>query len=157
MPAIRDFEDLERRARSLPPVTVAVAGAEDGEVVDGVLHAVRAGVARARLVGEASRVAALLAERGAERDDRVDVVAASGFEEAASLAVEIVARGEADVLLQGMVATGELLRKVLSGKAGLRAPGALLSDVLVCPNPFQKYVAPLLLALLSRRAPSRPC
>jgi butyrate kinase len=134
---IRSFEELEGAARRLPGVVVAVAGAADPQVLDGALMAVQKGVARVALVGPRAEVEALLAERGIKPGGDVMLVDATGDADVVSAAVALASRGEASVLLKGMISTGTLLRTALSRDSGLRQEGALLSDVLVCPNVFR--------------------
>ncbi|MFH0902001.1 MAG: hypothetical protein V2A73_15330, partial [Pseudomonadota bacterium] len=73
---IKSFEELDQVARSLPPVTVVVAGANDPEVVGGVLHAIRAGIARALLVGEREAILALIEKASPIERERLEIVPA---------------------------------------------------------------------------------
>jgi len=134
---LTDFAALAAAAARLPPVRVAVAGAADREVLGGALLAARAGLARALLVGERAKIHALLLELGAAADLPVEIIDAPDESAAAERAVALVREGQADVLLKGMVSTGTLMRAALGREAGLRAEGALLSDVMLCPNPLR--------------------
>jgi butyrate kinase len=137
---IVDFQQLEQVARSSPPVTVAVAGAADEDVLVGALRAVREGVARALLVGEKARIEEVAGKLHAEGElakGTFEIVHAEGDAAIAAKSVELAASGKANLLLKGMVATGTLMRAALAREGGLRESETLLSDVLVCPNPFR--------------------
>ena len=68
--------------------------------------------------------------------DFVKVFEAPGPDEAAALAVELVRRGEADILMKGLINTDNLLRAVLKKETGLLPPGGVLSHVAVAQIPL---------------------
>lgn len=68
--------------------------------------------------------------------DFVKVFEAPGPDEAAALAVELVRRGEADILMKGLINTDNLLRAVLKRETGLLPPGGVLSHVTVAQIPL---------------------
>lgn len=56
-------------------------------------------------------------------------------QQAAREAVRAVRRGEADVLMKGLVSTDVLLRAILNKQEGLLLPGSVMSHVAVCEIP----------------------
>lgn len=112
---------------------MAVACPYDEATCKAVLRAVDTGLADAVLVGDGAQ-AALSAELSA-RAPRVAFHAASSPAEAAREAVALVRRGEADVLVKGMIHTDVLLRAVLDKACGLLPPGSVLTHVLAAELP----------------------
>lgn len=124
---VRSFAELLAAAKARGPRTLAVAAAADREVLAAVDMAHREGLCRAALVGDASRIAALAGELGVDLGPH-RVVDEPDAERAAVRAVELVAMGEADFLMKGMLPTAALLRAVLDKERGLRT-GQMLSHV----------------------------
>ncbi len=110
---------------------VAVAAAEDSEVIEAVVKAVEQKLATFLLYGNAEKIHSLLASRdtiGCEVSQFVNVIDAKNDLEAATLAVKAVSEGSADVLMKGMVSTSSILKEVLNKDYGLRT-GSVLSHV----------------------------
>lgn len=130
---VQKLDDLVSAARELGQATIAVAGAEDREVLLAVRDAAAAGFARPYLVGDASRITAVARQNDIELDaigvEIVDVPAQSGWgQDVARSAVQLVHQGNATVLVKGKLDTADLLRAVLDRESGLRT-GGLLSHV----------------------------
>ena len=134
MPAIPSFDALRARARSGPPVGVAVVAAESETALRAVATAVREGFARAVLVGQAAGIRAAVAEAGLAGADAplagARVVDTPDADAAARTAVALARDGEVGVLLKGALRTDQLMKAVLDRDEGLRT-GRLLSDVLL--------------------------
>ena len=131
---IENFDQLLERAKSIGPVTVAVAGAEDGTALSAVVQAGKMGLASAILVGDAAAIERQFRELGEERMDTLSIRQEAEEVQAAKRAVEAVRQGEAQILLKGKTKTSTLLKAVLDASAGLRT-GRLLSDVFVFEDP----------------------
>jgi phosphate butyryltransferase len=130
---IQKLDDLLTAAQGLGPVSIAVAGAEDKEVLLAVRDASRSGIAAPCLVGDAARIAEVAAGAGVDlsaiRAELVNVPAHDGWgQEVAQRAVGLVREGRAGVLVKGKLDTADLLRAVLDRESGLRA-GRLLTHV----------------------------
>ena len=131
--SIQKLDDLVAAAQGLGPVSIAVAGAEDREVLLAVRDASAAGIATPCLVGDATRIAGVAESAGVNLDaihaEIVDVPSDQGWSaEVARQAVALVRQGRAGVLVKGKLDTADLLRAVLDRESGLRA-GALLTHV----------------------------
>lgn len=130
---IRAFDEIIRAARDKGPKTIAVAVAQDIEVLNAVKGAKDLGIANAILVGDKDEISKVAAECG------VDI---SGFEvidikeknEACRKAVELVSTGRAHIVMKGLVDTSVILKAVLDEKIGLRT-GNVLSHVAVFDVP----------------------
>ncbi len=113
--------------------TIAVAVAQDTEVLAAVESARRYGLANAILLGNEPEILSAAANLDIALENYTiihepDKVAAS------IRAVRLVRDGQADVLMKGLVDTGVVMKEVLSGEHGLRT-GRLLSHVAVFEIP----------------------
>jgi phosphate butyryltransferase len=130
---VERLDDLLKAARTVGPLPVAVAAADDREVLLAVRDAALGGIATPFLVGDGARIRAVAEREGVDIDaigaTLVEVSSSDdGSIEAIRRAVELVRRGDAAVLMKGKVDTADLLRAVLDRESGLRA-GGLLSHV----------------------------
>jgi phosphate butyryltransferase len=129
---LKSAKMVMERARELAakrrPV-VAIAGAEDDDVLRAVSEAVRAGIVGATLVGQEVRIHALLEELGEDRNS-FEIVNAENPKAVIALSVELCSSGRAQILMKGKVSTPDLMKAVLSPRAGLKV-GKLLSHCAV--------------------------
>ncbi|WP_096153490.1 phosphate butyryltransferase [Bacillus sp. FJAT-45066] len=123
------LEELINKATQLEPKVVAVAAAEDEEVMEAVSEAIKRNLASFILYGNEKKISDLLSKHNLEvNGTSLQVMDASTPKEAAHLAVKAVSSKEADVLMKGNVATATILKEVLNKEYGLRA-GSVLSHV----------------------------
>jgi phosphate butyryltransferase len=130
------LSDLIRIAAEQSQVTVAVAAAEDEEVLEAVVEAVKNKLSRFLLFGNQEKIEQILSEKGGYEagSEALVVVNVSSKEEAAVTAVRAVHSGEADVLMKGNIPTSTILKAVLNKEYGLRS-GNILSHVAVFEVP----------------------
>ena len=113
--------------------TLAVAVAQDTEVLLAVENARKLGLAKAILVGVEEEIAALAAKNDVPLQEYT-VINVEDKTEACRTAVKLVRDGKADVLMKGLVDTSVILKAVLDKEIGLRdAP--VLSHVAVFEVP----------------------
>lgn len=122
------LEHLIDQAAGQPKKTVAVAVAEDHEVIEAVAKAIQLQLAQFRLYGNQEKIMGMLQEHGLQTSEHIEVIAASSSAEAAELSVKSVRNGEADVLMKGNIPTANILKAVLNKEWGLRK-GSVLSHV----------------------------
>lgn len=131
------FGDLEHEIRTAAAAgrrrTIAVAAAQDPDVLKAVRAAADAGLAGAALVGPPDAVQAA-ADAAGIRLDGLRLVPAGDDADCAARAVALVREGSADVLMKGLLPTPTLVRAVLDRTTGLRS-GAVLSHVAVTAVP----------------------
>ncbi len=135
MQSIRNFESLfshlntpgRRRAK------VAVVCPHDDHTCGAISQAADLGIADLILVGDPDN--AHLKDVAARFEGRATVVAAADPDEAARTAVAIVRRGEADVLMKGLINTDNLLRAVLDKENGILPRGRVLTHLTVAEIP----------------------
>ncbi len=129
----RSLDELVDAARARGPVEIAVAAAQDPDVLESLKQAGDIGLARATLIGDPTKIRALAAaadynippERLIEERDEAA---------AARRAIALVRQGRAALLMKGKLSTATLLRAVLDKDTGLRA-GRLLSQVIAFQVP----------------------
>jgi len=128
------LEDLLEYARRRPAVTVAVAVAEDEDVLAAVKEARRQGIAEFRLFGNRPNIERIAQHIGFPLS-QVMVEHVEDPKAACLAAVKAVRDGKADVVMKGMVPTADFLRAVLDKEHGLRT-GRVLSHVAVFEAPL---------------------
>lgn len=122
------LEHLIDQAAGQPKKTVAVAVAEDHEVIEAVAKAITLQLAQFRLYGNQEIIMGMLQEHNLQTSEHIEVIAAQSSAEAAELSVKAVRNGEADVLMKGNIPTANILKAVLNKEWGLRK-GSVLSHV----------------------------
>ncbi len=98
---------------------LAVAVAQDSVVLKAVAEAVKEDIVVPILVGD-ERLIKEEAEKAGVDLKGYEIVHAEGIEEAANKAVELAAKGEADLLMKGKLQTAQIMRTVLKEEYGLR-------------------------------------
>lgn len=130
--SITSFEGLAQKSRESGGHAIAVAGADDPDVLHALESALNNGlVTSAYLVGDPERIRA---ELSAEALERVEIVGAETPLEVAQLAVARVRNGGAEILMKGRVDSTNYLKAVVNRDNGLRQSGAL-SNVTVAEMP----------------------
>ena len=119
------LQTLIDQAAKQPKKTVAVAVAEDHEVIEAVTKAVQLQLAQFRLYGNQEAIMSMLQEHGLAPSEHIEVISTTSSAEAAELAVKAVRGGEADVLMKGNIPTANILKAVLNKEWGLRKGGVL--------------------------------
>ncbi|KZZ86217.1 phosphate butyryltransferase [Bacillus sp. SJS] len=112
---------------------VAIAAAEDHEVIEMIRKALELGLAEFILFGDEMKIYALL-EGKIGTSHSIRIVHAQSPKTAAEMAVKAVRSKEADVLMKGGLPTAVLLKEVLNKEYGLRT-GSVLSHVAVFDIP----------------------
>lgn len=124
---------LLTEAAKMKGTVVAVASAEDEEVIEAVSEAIKRDLAQFILFGKREEILDLLHSKDIMKD-QVQIIQARTQEQATELAVRSVYQKEASVLMKGNVPTAKLLKAVLNKEYGLRT-GRVLSHVAVFEVP----------------------
>ncbi len=139
--AIRNFAELENLVAGLAPVSVAVAAAADGDVLDSLLLARRKGfVGRCFLCGDPEGIRSCLARSGGAWDD-CDVRPATDAAASAREAVRSVREDGAAILVKGSLKSEYYLRAILERDGGIRASAALSNLSLFEMPSYHKFLA----------------
>jgi len=126
---IANFEQIIKTAKEKGPKKIAVAVAQDIEVLSAINSAKDLGIADAILVGDENEIVIAAGKCGVELA-KFEIINVSDKVEACRTAVELVSSGKAHLLMKGMVDTSIILKAVLDEKIGLRT-GNVLSHVAV--------------------------
>ncbi|WHZ01662.1 phosphate butyryltransferase [Neobacillus sp. YX16] len=136
------LESLIYKATQLEGNTVAVAVAEDEEVIEAVIEALNRNLANFILFGDKEKIKMIVnvKNKGQHKSNKkLTIVHADSNEMAAELAVKAVSTKEATVLMKGNIPTSSLLKAVLNKEYGLRT-GNILSHVAVFEVPdFDRF------------------
>lgn len=130
---IRSLEQLRTPVVNKPLSRLAVAVAQDAEVLLAVDGARRLGIATATLVGEESEIRAIAQARNIDLS-AYEIIHESDKAEACRKAVKLVRDKQADVVMKGLVDTSVILKAVLDKEIGLRQ-SPVLSHVAVFEVP----------------------
>lgn len=114
--------ELLDKATQLKEKTIAVAVAEDSEVIEAVVEALKYNLGRFILFGDQEKIIHLLnyMDPSLLDNDRITIHHVSSASLAAEYAVKAVKNNEADVLMKGNIQTAILLKAVLNKDYGLR-------------------------------------
>lgn len=123
----RTFEDLVVKAKTTAPKILAVAVAEDTEVLEALKKAQEDGLVTPILVGNEEKIRACAKEVQYNLSN-IKIYNELDKTTASHKAVQIVAEGEADFLMKGLVDTPIILKALLTKEYGLRQD-RLLSHV----------------------------
>lgn len=126
---MRAFDEILKAAAEKGPRTIAVAVAQDAEVLTAVNAAKDRNIADAVLIGDLDAIKKAAAECGVDLA-RFVVLDIKEKEEACRKAVELVSGGKAHIVMKGLVDTAVILKAVLDERIGLRT-GNVLSHMAV--------------------------
>lgn len=136
------LETLIDKATQNDAKTVAVAAAEDEEVIEAVLDALNRNLAHFLLFGDQEKIMSILQLKGidANSENRLTIIHTASLAEAADSAVKAVSSKEAHVLMKGNLPTNIILKSVLNKEFGLRT-GSVLSHTAVFEVPgFERFI-----------------
>lgn len=136
---IRELTELVQRAKERGRCRVAVAAAEDEDVLISLHHAMREGFVTPLLIGDSTRIAAAADSAGVSTDGMELLDNRDGAAVSAQLAVAKVREGSAGMLMKGHVGTADLLKAVLDKEKGI-ITGGLLSHVAFFQSPYYHKV-----------------
>lgn len=126
---IKAFDEIVRAVKGKKPKTLAVAVAQDAEVLSAVNAAKDLGIAEAILVGDKEEILKAAANCGVD-PAKFLIIDEKDKAEACKKAVKLVSDGKAHIVMKGLVDTAIILKSILAEEAGLRT-GNVLSHVAV--------------------------
>ena len=130
---IADFSQLISRTEKESCKTIAVALAEDKDILIALEKARQLGIAQGVLTGNREKITALMTELNFD-SNVYEIIPARNEDESVDKAIELVQSGQAQVLMKGLCATGRFLKGVLDKSSGLRT-GKVLSHMAVFESP----------------------
>lgn len=110
---------LIERVRDLPPLAMAVAGANNAVAMESARMVADAGLAGPILVGDEDAIQAIAKDIGWDIS-KIRTVAADTEDKASETAVALARNNEAALLMKGHVHTDSLMRAIINKETGLR-------------------------------------
>lgn len=127
------MDDIIRYAKDRGPKTIAVAVAQDLEVLLAVNEAKKLGIADVILIGDQEKIQEIAAQHKIDITQH-EIIDKKDMVEASRKAVELVSTGRAHIVMKGLVDTSVILKAVLDAEIGLRT-GNVLSHAAVFDVP----------------------
>ncbi|MEE4116628.1 MAG: bifunctional enoyl-CoA hydratase/phosphate acetyltransferase [Marinilabiliaceae bacterium] len=124
---LKALADLKGLIKGKPVKKLVLAAAQDSQALGAVLSASKDGIIEPILIGDREEIK-LVAEKNNYDIGGLTIIHEPDLEKSVDIAVQIVNRKEADVLMKGKVGTSTLLASVLNKEWGLRT-GNLLSHI----------------------------
>lgn len=138
---INKFHQLIERAKAKGGVNIAVACAQDEDVLKALMDAAKLGIVKGFLVGDEAQIRKIASD--IEFDFArygFEIVHEADMAQAALTAVTLVSGGRANVVMKGLVDTSIILKAVLNKEVGLRT-GNVLSHVALFDVPtYHKFL-----------------
>jgi phosphate butyryltransferase len=113
---IKSFAEVLKSARERGPKTIAVAVAQDADVLAAVSRAHREGIANSILVGNKEEILNIAAQQGIDIEG-FEIMDEPDKATACQRAVELVSSGRADIVMKGLVDTSIILKAVLADES----------------------------------------
>jgi len=130
---IKNFKELLEAAKKQGVARLAVAAAQDADVLKAVAEAKEMGLVEPILVGDQEKIIEIMQKLNIT-SELYEIIHEPDLIQAARKAVELVSTGEAEFLMKGILQTADILRAVLDKEIGLRTEN-LLSHVMVYETP----------------------
>ena len=132
--AVNKLEQIFDILRSKPKKRLVAAFANDDHTIEAVSMAIDMGIVEATLVGDEKTINTVCASHKID-PSKFKIVQEDDEMKAANKAVELINKGEGDVLMKGLVSTDKYMRAILNKETGLLPPKAVLSHVTVVQVP----------------------
>lgn len=130
---IKHLDELLKVAQGQKKMRLAVAAAQDLDVLQSVADAKKYQIVDAILIGDVAKIKELAAEINMDLNEYT-IIDKPDLMESAMEAVKLVSSGQADFVMKGLLDTSILLKAVLDKEVGLRTEN-LLSHVMVYEMP----------------------
>ncbi len=137
---ITSFAQLEEKVRTLPPVTIVIAAAEDKKVTGLTKLAREKGfIKKAILTGKSDEIKTVLNELG-EPVDFYEIVHTDEDRTAAVEAVKAIREGRAQILVKGRLETVYYLKAILDKENGVAASKVLSNLTMLEMPSYHKFI-----------------
>lgn len=131
--AVRKLTELFDLVKEKEIKTMVVVCANDEHTIAAVSEAVVQNLVKGVLIGDETKIGSVCHECGIDYS-RFTIINQPVEELAASLAVEMINRGEGDILMKGLISTDKFLRAILNKENGLTDLGKVVSHVTIVEN-----------------------
>ncbi|MBS3808106.1 MAG: bifunctional enoyl-CoA hydratase/phosphate acetyltransferase [Bacteroidales bacterium] len=127
---LKHLNDLIDIARTKPTKRLAVAASGDRAVLEAVHKAMNEDIIIPVLVGDQQKISEIAKELGIDTE-KITIHHEPNPAKASQKAVSLIRKGEADILMKGLVSSAPLLKAVLDKENGLRKGGTLSHFALI--------------------------
>ncbi len=131
---IKHLSQLVDLAKSKRKRKVAVAAAGDHHVLEAIQNACLEGIIEPILIGDSEIIKEICKELKFDLEG-IKIIDEKDSYKASLIATRIIGEGEDDILMNGIVSSGVLLKAVLNKEYGLRK-GSILSHVALFESPY---------------------
>lgn len=134
--SITKLDQIVDVVKQKPKKRLVAAYANDEHTIEAVYHAIEAGIVEATLVGDEATIKEICKKHNFDVN-KFRIVQENDEMKAGSVAVALINKGEADILMKGLLSTDKYMRAILNKETGLMpGPKAILSHVTVIENPL---------------------
>lgn len=137
---IKNFKELEKQAKKEKSKKVAVANAEEADVLNAIINAANNKIVEPILVGNEKGIKKLAKKENLDISDYRICNVEGGDKAISKKSVKFVKDNEADALMKGKVSTSTLLKAVLDKENGLRGKGILSHVTLMELHKYHKML-----------------
>ena len=133
----RTFAEIESKIRSgQHRKRLVVANAHDHEVLTAVIMAAERDTVAPILLGNGDKIREILSDMG-KKPDQYPIIETETEADSARKAMEMVASGEADIPMKGLMQTSTFMKALLNKEFGFVPEGALINQATVLEWPEQ--------------------
>jgi len=115
---LKSVGDLVNIVKTIHPKRIAVVFAHDEFVIDAVHEAAKLGVIKPILIGDQQMINSIIREKGCQGSP--DIIHCIDPEEATKIAMDLVNKGDVDIVMKGLIDTKILLKGVVNKDYGIR-------------------------------------
>jgi len=131
---IRKLNELFEVVKQGPKKTILVVSANDDHTLTSVNQAVESGLVNAILIGDQGKIAEICRKEQIDHS-QFQIIHQPDDRLSATLAVEMINRGEGQLLMKGLISTDKFIKAILDKEKGLLLPGNILSHITAVENP----------------------
>ena len=131
---IQKLAEVVEMAKAKKIRKIAVAAAADHDVLEALRTAGKDGIIEPVMVGIKPKIEKICKEIDYDISN-IEVIHVEDKFQASLQAAQLIREGRAEILMKGMVSTGQLLKAVLDKEHGLRK-GSILSHVAIFESPY---------------------
>ncbi len=126
---MKNFQNLLKFAKNTEIKKIAVAAAQDDDVLKAIKSAVEENICIPILVGDKEKITEISKEINFNIEN-IQIIDEKDLQQAANTAVSLVSSGHAHIVMKGLIDTSIILKAVLNKEIGLRT-GNILSHAAV--------------------------
>jgi phosphate butyryltransferase len=130
---MKTLNDILNLAKRIGPKKIAIASAEDFEVLCALEQARKEKIVRGILVGDKKKIRSLLVQAKMDEKD-FEIINETDSFKASLLCCDLIDQKRADLMMKGLVGTSSFMRAILDKEKGL-ATGKLLTHLAVFEIP----------------------